>query len=746
MTEQYPLLPSDTLIVVANAAAHETTGFLSEILPTILLPALAFIAVLSLILLLFNNPSFRKIATKHLAWIAGLIWLAGFTLYCIGFKDTGSTCPLTLSLRAAISSLEMFASHSDLLEVTHKWHKDPAYMLCFSITHFLAVVVSAIFIVRILGLTIISRVSLWGYSLLSSFNRDLFVFWGVNRNSVITAKSIIKQYEGYCNNSKKPISSRPLIIFINLPYEKHTHSSRFTFSHFSHTPSDGIEEFVTDIESIGAFLLNAKRPFNKETIKSNSIFKDIGVAKCCDKLVQKMLKTPNNKVEYFFLSENGNDNLSAIVALKSAYNDIDNTERFKCYCHARKNSFNIALLDCNGLRNNIYLVDSSSLSILPLKENADNHPISFVDINTEEGYVTSDFVAMVIGFGETGRDTFRFLYEFASFPCDKNGTANPKTIHVVDEKLESLMGDFLNDAPALKDKSSEIQWWNNISTHSETFWTKIKGLINSLNYIVITVGDDEEALDLAVDLFEFAYRYRENTDKFKIYVRLRNNEMYHCLSDMKSSCIVPFGQNDKVFTYATLSIDAIEEGAMRFYYKYKEQEVEMENDNDVKEIKKAKFAEYKDNPLGLWQWRRDNIDPKTGKLQYSKRDTKEDLIELYYQEEQDKSNFWHIMTKRSLAGFPKNDLEKQTAFNVIEESTLLKNLSRCEHLRWNAKMEILGFVHEDAPKDYKKRTHPCIIGCKVLEQGAYAYTQSYDKAVVKLSFNYRFDQKEGETK
>lgn len=723
MTEQYTLHLADTLIVMTNAVEHGHSDLLSAICPTIW-PIFCIILILFGLLLLFNNKCAKKFVTNHLSWIALFIWLSGFLLYAIGFKETGSTSPITLSLRAALSSLEMFVSHSDLLEVADKWHHNSAYMLWFAITHFLAVVASAIFIVRLLGLRIMSWLTSFIYSLRK---RDIFVFWGVNKNSVITAKSIREKNEKAC------------ILYINLPNEQHEHSSRFTFSHFFHTPNESIERYVTDIEDIEALLLNANKPINQEAIKNkDNIFNSIGLPRHCDKLIKNVLDSECNKVEYFFLSDNEDENISAIVALKSAYKDIDNVERFRCYCHARKNSFNTAMLDCNGLRNNIYLVDSSSLSILPLKENVDNHPISFVDKNTEEGYVTSDFMAMVIGFGETGRDAFRFLYEFASLPCDKNGTANSKTILVVDEKLDSLMGDFLNDAPALKEKSSEIQWWHNISTHSEIFWTKIKGLINSLNYIVITVGNDEEALDLAVDLFEFAYRYRENTDKFKIYVRLRSNEMHHCLSDMEASCIVPFGQNDKVFKYETLSVDAVEKGAMKFYHEYKKHEVEndeMENDKEVKEIKKAKLAEYENNSLGLWQWRKGNIDPKTGKLQYRKRETKEDFIELYYQEEQDKSNFWHIKTKRSLAGLPKDDLEKLAAFSLIKGSTLLKNLRRCEHLRWNAKMEILGFVHKDAPKDYKKRTHPCIIKCEDLEQGAYAYTLPYDEAVVKLSFD-----------
>lgn len=702
MKETFPFHSGDTLFITGNAVlekGHEALNFASSFCSTCI-PIVSLIFILAFALVLVKTPMLKRVLIKHIKYCAIAIWMSGFLLYTIGFNDGGSANPLTLCLRAALSSLEMFVSHSDLIEVRHVCHGNTAYMMWFSITHFLAVVTSAVIIIRILGLRIISKISLLLHRIWPFSHRNLFVFWGVNKNSIITAKSII-EIERVGN---------ACILFVNLPEEQHVHSSRFSFSHFFHTSSEGVERYVADIENMGALLVNANKPFNKETIKNENIFKAIGI-KNADKLVKKTLKITEKKVEYFFLSDKEEENLSAIVALKSAYNDTNNMERFKCYCHARKNSFNSALLSCEGLRNNIYLVDSSSLSILPLKENVDNHPISFVDKNTEEGYVTSDFTAMVIGFGEAGRDAFRFLYEFASFPGHKDGTESSKTIHIVDEKLDRLKGDFLNDAPALKSKLSEIQWWNDTSTHSIYFWDKLKSIINSLNYIVITVGNDEEALDLAVDLFEYAYRYRKDTDKFKIYVRLKNDDMYNFLSSMESSCIIPFGKNDMIFSYKTISVDVIEDGAMDFYCAY---------ENKDKQSKYELWLERRKCSIG-----------------------KEGLIKTYYQEEQDISNYRHIMTKRSLAGLSENESGKTILVRLTEGNTLYTNLSRCEHLRWNAKMELLGFTYDDKQdKDMRRRKHRCLIACEELEAGPDKGTIVYDQRVVTLSFDSKFDKKE----
>lgn len=703
MKETFTMHSGETLFITGNAVlekGHEVLDFASSFCSTCI-PMVNMIFILVLALVLVKTPIIKRVFIKHIKFCAIAIWISGFLLYAIGFNDGGSANPLTLCLRAALSSLEMFVSHSDLIEVKHACHDNTAYMMWFSITHFLAVITSAIVIIRILGLRIISKILLLLHRIWPFSHRNIFVFWGVNKNSIITAKSIIEGEENAC------------ILFVNLPEEQRVHSFRFSFSHFFHTSSEGVERYVADIEEMGALLVNANKPFIKNVINNKNIFKTLGINNA-DKLVNKIINKKEKKVEYFFLSDNEEENLSAIVSLKSVYKETDYIEHFKCYCHARNNSFNSALLSCEGLRYSIYLVDSSSLSILPLKEKVDNHPISFVDKNTEKGYVTSDFTAIVIGFGEAGRDAFRFLYEFASFPRDEHGNESSKTIHIVDEKLDRLKGDFLNDAPALKDKTSEIHWWENTSTHSEYFWDKLKCIINSLNYIVITVGNDAEALNLSIDLFEYAYRYRKDIDKFKIYVRLKNDDMYHSLSKMESSCIVPFGNNDMIFSYKTISIDAIEDGAIDFYCAY---------ENGDRQSKHKHWIERRKHSIG-----------------------KDGLIKTRYQEEQDISNYRHIMTKRSLAGLSEDEPGEKARKKLTVGSPLFANLGRCEHLRWNAKMELLGFTfydnyNDEQNKDIRRRKHRCIVGCKELESGPDKDTIIFDEKVVTLSFDSKFDKR-----
>lgn len=109
-----------------------------------------------------------------------------YGIYCrfpdilVCFNEGGSDSnSIALAFRSALSSMEMFASHSDLLEVPEDLHHDPFYMTIFSVIHFLAVIVSAVFIIKLLGFRFISWVRLCMANLSRKKKCRLFIFWGV---------------------------------------------------------------------------------------------------------------------------------------------------------------------------------------------------------------------------------------------------------------------------------------------------------------------------------------------------------------------------------------------------------------------------------------------------------------------------------------------------------------------------------------------------------------------------------------
>ena len=66
---------------------------------------------------------------------------------------------------------------------------------------------------------------------------------------------------------------------------------------------------------------------------------------------------------------------------------------------------------------------------------------------------------------------------------------------------------------------------------------------------------------------------------------------------------------------------------------------------------------------------------------------------------------------------------------------LIDNLVYTEHIRWNAKMELLGFV-PGREKSMKERIHPCLMPCSELiasQDEAIRRTLLYDRGIVELS-------------
>lgn len=709
--------------------------------------------VIALLAILFAvsicKPKVKVMLFRHLKIQAFLIWVCGVILYMVGFNEHGSAASnVALLLRSSLSSMEMFVSHSDLIEVNEKFHGNPTYMALFALTHFCAVAISAIFILRLFGFRLVSWVKVMKAYICSwlPLNCNYYVMFGVNSNTLMLANSI----------HKKRKEEKQRIIFINMPEKGHSHAAtRFSFSHFFHSDSNGIDKYLEDIEMMGALLFNSSRSFDNPILKHSiddvfKVFQALDFSWIVRMPLQNLLRNSatrknkkfnGSKVEFFFLSDEEKDNLIAVTVLqKIQKKQIDYKNfSFNCYCHARKSQNNAAMLNEGALAFKVHIIDTSNLAVLDLKRDNRFHPVNFVEKDTNTGTVKSAFTGMVIGFGETGRDAFRFLYEFSSFTKDNQGNPSAKKIHVIDKDIDDLKAEFLEEAPALKN-NSEIEWWNVKSTHSAGYWDKLKSVIQELNYIVISVKDDEEAVGIATSIFEYAYRYRDNLNRFKIFVRLRNSMREDFLRKHKEffNVIVPFGSVMDAFSYETINKDVLEKAAKRFKYRY-----DILYGAKFDAIENGNEEEYADE---AWLKRRKVYLEETDAVK-----RKESEIKIWYQEEQDRSNVWHIYTKIALV----NEDVTPESLQLDSNKQLLQNLSDCEHLRWNAKMELLGFepaTSEDIKKEEEKskdkqrdpwrslklRRHECIVDCQTLHfNPVLAKTISYDESAVKLSFEMR---------
>ena len=117
----------------------------------------------------------------------------------------------------------------------------------------------------------------------------------------------------------------------------------------------------------------------------------------------------------FFLTNVDDDNIQAVGNLKRDLTVIkaaDAGVRQIFYCKARYNSVHRVIEDeLTHDKVIVKVVDPSHISVEILKQDVRLHPASFVKIEPD-ATVSSDSNALVVGFGEVGYDTVRFLYEF----------------------------------------------------------------------------------------------------------------------------------------------------------------------------------------------------------------------------------------------------------------------------------------------------------------------------------------------
>lgn len=690
------------------------------------------------------NGKFRRVLGKLsnrfvLIWGTLFVWSIGVYLYSLGFNHDGSEGNYWATVpRAILSALQMFLSQSDLNDIGYEFKRNECYMVVFSLTHLFAMLITALFIFRLVGF----RLSNWLRVRVSAYpkgKRKCYVFWGINSQSYVLAKDICTQCE----------KEKPIIVFVKNQGDSNDGESQ----------SLGIERLfnlvalrnreVEYIERISAIYVNCKFELGEEDLPNNSnVFKllqlsDLGsmISRC-------------SEAHIFFLSEIENDNLrSALNLMKdSKYLPKVKNKNTKIYCHARKTARNEAFGNYNyysGDNNTeLNLIDSSYLSVMKIKQELSYQPVSYLEIDEEtatvKNKVGNDFNAMIIGFGETGQEALKFYWEYSALPIYVGTDVKKFRFHcnVIDSDMYNLKAQVVTNIPILAN-TKDVKFVT-ASINSEEYWTKIKEEASCVNAVVVSLGDDDLSMDTAVNVFKYLLKVRWNSNRrFTVFVRnynLENLDKMKCIADTYSNAgcgssgakLVVFGGVNDIYTYDLIVSDRLLLGAKEFHKIYQLSVANVstwENEFGPDAINK-KAIKYRSKYLAVREI--------VGKIQ------------------QNISNAMHVETKLYLTGVYKWKYmmqfhNKSINRDVIKinytqmdgndvahaDQTRLENLAIAEHLRWVAAYEMMGYVY-GSQKDYSQKTHPCMIDYMSLDEP----TKSYDCNVVDTSFRIVIPQKD----
>lgn len=637
--------------------------------------------VIFLLCYLNRRRIFREFDT-FIRRTALLVFLSGFVIYFIGFRSGHETVGTQLSwyasfFRPLLSSMEMFAFHSDLIEVGEPCHHNMLYMTIFSVIHFAAAAVSFAVAINYLGVRIRSA-SRWRKIKVSKHLKgNVHVFFGINEVSLGLAQDI------------HSYSKEDTIIFVNAPEDSSSQGMlgfASIFNVFSFR-----REIMAEIDRMDGIIRQTRVPI--QFLKGNDALHQLGLDKVLDKTKEH--------IGLYLLYEDQLQNLAKNIKLRGDEYFKDNmNKKAYIYCRSTSGKLNGGTAFEYNSRYGVetVLVDSAQLAVKTMMHNEATHPANFVDFDYQTGKALSAFHCLIIGFGETGQEAFKFLYEHAQFIYPDNYKGNRTIFHIIDPKAEQKKGFFEMRYPCLCRENQlsslnvEIQWHNH-SAGDGRFWQLMKDIKDQINYTVIATGSDNRNIAIAYDLGEYALRWRKRRmENFCIVARCYNkmNETRYeelaqlCVDDEHPKQVVHIiGKMSESFTHEYVWKNFLEKSAAIYSSTFTKNFGKNFADIQVSSEQEA-----------YQHWWERHVSAKGNPIVYTN---------LKRIECQDFSDAFHIFTKlkaigildRSTNAIGSDNLHLLQSCKTLSDLELLPffdTLLRMEHARCLASHECLGYT------------------------------------------------------
>lgn len=734
----------------------------------------------------------KRYFIPQLAYVMMLLWSIGWGLYMLALwsnYESDSNMAELLGY-SAMASLDLFLLdiNGNILDNIGRSIPDfNASVLKGSIvvTSIISACCSFSLLIRLFLHSLLSAIHTSSIKV-SDTTTHLYLFFGINDKSLSLAKSIKKG------------DAKSLVIFI----EQATTDTDET---------DGIQNILHIVSPASS--MRSSVELDEKTIH---LYSTGDLAECShdcdfwlsigletvDKMISDLCERPDVsecQLKVFFMSEDRDKNVSDSKNIIEAFKNIcKHKERFKAitktvYSQTRRESATSVIEDKNvdiGANLSVRLIDDSELAISHLRKELDDNPVAFVDIDTTDapGAVASAFTSLIVGFGETGRDAFRFLYEFGSFigPAidRKRQTRSPFECHIVDNNIDSIIGVFKANAPSIfgLDLQKKISDKNTLEFHgiqdnSESFHNLLEELSDRLNYVVVSTGDDERNITTAIRILKYVRRHKRTGCRLKIFVRAYDKGTFSHLEGLVRyyndlyghDYLKIFGSAEDIYTYDSIVVDkAIEEAAIyhETYSSVAEKEYPpMDGESRWSSLVKSLDYDFYLKAHGHVNDLRAAIG-LNAKKPLSKSEA---LFDIRRQIKENCKNSLHAPTKirilqhaldvfnrrhpeltplsidRVKSALENTHVEWGKRLSVLrsdsvlpdfteEQSTFVKklvlNLCRTEHLRWNSSHELQGFKFDGiANKDFTRLTHNCLLDWADLDK----YTPIYDYLVIETS-------------
>ena len=205
MARQAPAAMSDTARYIEDGTEsistalnhpHIHTLWFDFLWPSVLAGIIVGFLIVAIWKLSRYLPS--QVRSISLKWPFIIVWIYGFLVYDIGMCPTGERIALfTNAPLAFLYAFKIFLLDSDVSEIQNRFHESWVFSFNFAMCHFLAAVISTLFIIKTFGFNAMAKLKLW-FSSLPLFRKkveETYVFWGFNDSAYRLIKSIRQHYE-----------------------------------------------------------------------------------------------------------------------------------------------------------------------------------------------------------------------------------------------------------------------------------------------------------------------------------------------------------------------------------------------------------------------------------------------------------------------------------------------------------------------------------------------------------------------
>jgi len=564
-------------------------------------------------------------------------------------------------LRGIFSAGRMFSINDDRSILTASNSQESAWLfntlwleILLWICHVMALIVVQAALISLFARKLNDRLRLWFGS-----HREIFIIIGNSRSSYMLGENIATRD----NPHKRPCKDR-LIVFV-LEEDSNTDIVLKKIVHLGGIllVLDKNNNILDCIKKTGLGRWNAFSRKYKIILFSNNTIMSEDVGYMVEYAKSKNVKQQNMEIFALTLSEWDREKIEAISKV---------TEKIPSGSETNKYQYIIHILTEVDLITRKMLTAYSPYNCLKSKN-------ALID-----GKSNKDFTVMILGFGTIGQHAFLRLMMNGQF------VGSCMRAIIADFNLENarLYDRFQHNYPAV-DLCCEINKEDrlNIDVLSIEFYKRLEQIGGAVDYIVISLGNDEDNKKVALDLQRHYLRCSDNVPIIAVSLFEKNN--------FQTNKIFSFGCLDDIYKESEIINEKTDFWAKKLSSGYNRGQFKRDIDDKIEwhELnwfsQESKRAQVDFLPsmleLSCFNNEQSEILKDVGKVLYRMDEKKREYMKA-------KNNKNESMMEKIQKKLDEDKTIKENLINKLNlHDTFKETLAHTEHLRWNAFHVAMGY-------------------------------------------------------